>query len=191
MRPWLSVVVADWGASCVYGTLPCLRIPARFYAGASDVFPPFCIPARVVAAALAAPLPARLSGSGSSGAPINAMPAPIGADSPSGTRILRSTPLANASISILTLSVSTSASDSPLFTGSPSCLIQRRILPSSIVSPILGISTVFIVSLRINHELAPGAQWLLLRSLHRFSWAKQHVLSLLSPQSAHRHCSLA
>src|SRR5438874_1908193 len=155
----------------------------------SLVVAPFSI--SFVTAVFIEPLPDRESGRGSSGVPINAIPAPIGADAPSGTRILRSTPLANDSISILTLSVSTSASDSPLFTGSPSCLIQRRILPSSIVSPILGISTVFIVSLRINHELAPGAQWLLLRSLHRFSWAKQHVLTPLSTASAHRRCSHA
>src|SRR5579863_263980 len=90
-------------------------------------------------------LPEIPSGSGSSGEPMRAIPAPMGADLPSETSILRSTPLAKDSISILTLSVSTSASDSPFFTASPSCLIQRRILPSSIVSPILGISTVFIV----------------------------------------------
>ena len=68
----------------------------------------------------------------------------MGAEFPSETSILRSVPLAKASISMLTLSVSTSASISPFFTGSPSFLIQRRILPSSIVSPILGISTFFI-----------------------------------------------
>ncbi len=183
MRPWLSVMVADWalaswGVVCKYPTDPSLRSPSGFCAGASDVFAPFSIATGVVAAALADPLPSSCPGSGSSGAPINAIPAPIGADAPSGTRIFRSTPLANASISILTLSVSTSASDSPFFTGSPSCLIQRRILPSSIVSPILGISTVFIVSLRIKHEPAPGAQWLLQRSQYRFSWAKHRVPTL-------------
>src|SRR5713226_9247619 len=83
------------------------------------------------------------SGRGSSGEPINAMVAPTGADAPSATSILRSTPPTKASISIFTLSVSTSASDSPFLTGSPSCFIQRRILPSSIVSPILGISIFF------------------------------------------------
>src|SRR2546430_15013458 len=69
---------------------------------------------------------------------------PTASKKPSGTMIFRSIPLAKASISILTLSVSTSASFSPFLTGSPSFLIQRRILPSSMVSPILGISTFFI-----------------------------------------------
>src|SRR5438034_7672282 len=75
---------------------------------------------------------------------MRAIGAPIGAELPSETRILRRMPLAKASISMLTLSVSTSARGSPFLTGSPSFLIQRRILPSSMVSPILGISTFFI-----------------------------------------------
>src|SRR6266571_8369791 len=92
-----------------------------------------------------APLLLREAGSGSSGVPIRAMGAPMGAELPSETSILRSVPLAKASISMLTLSVSTSAKGSPFLTVSPSCLIQWRILPSSIVSPILGISTFFII----------------------------------------------
>src|SRR5438270_12174998 len=152
----------------------------------SLVVAPFSI--SFVTAVFIEPLPDRESGRGSSGVPINAISAPIGANAPSGTRILRSTPLANDSISMLTLSASTSASDSPLFTGSPSCLIQRRILPSSIVSPILDISTVFIVSLHINHERAPGAQRLLLHLQHRSYWAKQRVLTLLNRASAHQRC---
>src|SRR5437588_121486 len=76
---------------------------------------------------------------------MRAIGAPMGAELPSETSILRKVPLAKASISMLTLSVSTSAKGSPFLTGSPSCLIQRRILPSSMVSPILGISTFFII----------------------------------------------
>src|SRR5579883_324672 len=109
------------------------------------------------------PGPSTLSGNGSSAEPTSAMLEPMGAELPSGTRILRSTPLVKASISILTLSVSTSARGSPLLTGSPSFLSQRRILPSSIVSPILGISTVFIyLNSLAAHE---GRRY---NSFHRF-----------------------
>src|SRR5215470_8361258 len=75
------------------------------------------------------------------------MGAPTGTVAPMGTRILRSTPGLNASTSMLTFSVSISARASPLATGSPSCLSQERILPSSIVSLSLGMTTVCIVRL--------------------------------------------
>src|SRR5690349_2765802 len=54
----------------------------------------------VAAGLVAVPL---LAGSGSSGVPTSAMSAPTRAEEPSGTRILRSTPLENDSISIVTL----------------------------------------------------------------------------------------
>src|SRR5207302_11295807 len=119
-------------------------VEERTWAGTLCAFPGESSPSSRVAGVFVAPLPPVFSDRGSSGAPINAIAAPMGAESPSETSILRSVPLAKASISMLTLSVSTSASISPFFTGSPSFLIQRRILPSSIVSPILGISTFFI-----------------------------------------------
>ncbi len=58
---------------------------------------------------------------------------------------------------MLTLSVSISASESPRATGSPTFLRQARILPSSIVSPILGMTTVCMAfSLRLSYR-APAA----------------------------------
>src|SRR6266480_289949 len=119
-------------------------VEERTWAGTLCAFPGECSPGSREAGVFVAPLPPGFSDRVSSAAPINAMAAPMGAELPSETSILRSVPLAKASISMLTLSVSTSASISPFFTGSPSFLIQRRILPSSIVSPILGISTFFI-----------------------------------------------
>ncbi len=110
-------------------------VEERTWAGTLCAFPGECSPGSRVAGVFVAPLPPGFSDRGSSAAPINAMAAPMGAEFPSETSILRSVPLAKASISMLTLSVSTSASISPFFTGSPSFLIQRRILPSSIVSP--------------------------------------------------------
>src|SRR5579883_1493041 len=87
------------------------------------------------------------AGSASLAAPTSAIGAPTAIVSPAGTRILRSVPAKNDSTSMLTFSVSISASASPFLTVSPSCLSQRRILPSSIVSPSLGITTVCIPGL--------------------------------------------
>src|SRR5215470_1984254 len=55
--------------------------------------------------------------------------------SPSETAILSSTPAASASTSWVTLSVSSSNSGSPRWTGSPSFLSQRTIVPISIPCP--------------------------------------------------------
>jgi hypothetical protein len=52
------------------------------------------------------------------------------------------TPAAAASISRVTLSVSISAIGSPVSTSSPTFFSQRRRVPSSIPSPILGMITV-------------------------------------------------
>src|SRR5689334_11932957 len=67
--------------------------------------------------------------------------APTGAVSPADTRILRSTPAPNASISTSALSVSTSARMSPLWTRSPSFLSHLMTLPLSICSESFGITT--------------------------------------------------
>src|SRR5882724_12690262 len=66
---------------------------------------------------------------------------PSGADSPSLIRILRNTPLANACISMVALSVSISANGSPMETRSPSFLSHRDSSPSSMVGESLGIIT--------------------------------------------------
>src|ERR1044071_4486088 len=66
---------------------------------------------------------------------------PNGADCPSLMMILRSTPLASACISIVALSVSISASGSPMETLSPSFFNQREICPSSIVGESFGMIT--------------------------------------------------
>src|SRR5215470_13282278 len=75
------------------------------------------------------------------GSAITAMSVPTGASSPAGTRILRRTPAPNASISTSALSVSTSARMSPAWMRSPSFLSHLMILPVSIASESLGMST--------------------------------------------------
>ena len=77
----------------------------------------------------------------SSASPMIAMACPSGALSPSPIRILRSTPFASACISIVALSVSISASGSPIETLSPSFFNQRESCPSSMVGESLGITT--------------------------------------------------
>src|SRR5437764_13665017 len=72
---------------------------------------------------------------------MTAMSVPTGALSPAETRILRSTPAPNASISTSALSVSTSARMSPLCTRSPSFLSHLMTLPLSICSDSFGITT--------------------------------------------------
>ena len=66
---------------------------------------------------------------------------PTGAVSPSFTRIFRSTPAPNASISTSALSVSTSARMSPALTRSPSFLSHLMSLPVSIASDSFGMTT--------------------------------------------------
>src|SRR5437899_10329563 len=66
---------------------------------------------------------------------------PTGALLPAATRILRSTPEPNASISTSALSVSTSARMSPDWMRSPSFLSHLMILPVSICSESLGMTT--------------------------------------------------
>jgi hypothetical protein len=58
---------------------------------------------------------------------------------------LRRTPFASACISIVALSVSISASGSPMETLSPSFLSQRAICPSSIVGESFGMITFFAI----------------------------------------------
>src|SRR4051794_39915802 len=75
------------------------------------------------------------------GSAIIAMSWPSGAACPSLTMILRKTPLESACISIVALSVSISASGSPMETLSPSFFNQREICPSSIVGESFGMIT--------------------------------------------------
>jgi len=99
-----------------------------FAAGAgAAVAPP---PAPLISAAM--------SSLGSATTPIKL---PTGTLPPACTRILRSTPPPNASISTSALSVSTSARMSPACTRSPSCLSHLMILPVSICSESFGITT--------------------------------------------------
>src|SRR6266704_2152187 len=100
-------------------------VEERTWAGTLCAFPDECSPGSCVAGVFVAPLPPGFSDRGSSAEPINAMAEPMGAEFPSETSILRSVPLAKASISMLTLSVSTSASISPFFTGSSTFFIYQ------------------------------------------------------------------
>jgi len=54
------------------------------------------------------------------------------------TRILARMPSIGATSSLVILSVSTSPITSSIATGSPSCFVQARTVPSSIVKPHLG-----------------------------------------------------
>src|SRR4029077_6882596 len=74
-------------------------------------------------------------------APITATTLLTGTVSPSLTRISATTPAAGEGISASTLSVEISNSGSPRSTVSPTCLIQRTMVPSAIDSPIWGITT--------------------------------------------------
>src|SRR5688572_26774537 len=88
------------------------------------------------------------------GSPITAIVCPNGADCPSLIRILRRTPFARACISIVALSVSISASGSPMETLSPSFFNQREICPSSIVGESFGMITFVAIrrSLRVRNK---------------------------------------
>src|SRR6202158_877756 len=69
---------------------------------------------------------------------INAITVATGALASAGNRMRRTTPEADASISMFALSVSTSKSTSPFSTRSPSFLCHATRRPSSIVSPSFG-----------------------------------------------------
>src|SRR5688572_28013179 len=72
---------------------------------------------------------------------------PTGEESPSAASCLRSTPSPRATSSITALSVSTSASTSPLFTWSPSDLSHFTRRPSSIVGESASITTLVAMAL--------------------------------------------
>ena len=76
----------------------------------------------------------------SPGAPICAMGAPIGAASPSETRIASSVPGSSASYSIVALSVSISTSGWPCSTESPTATSHFATVPSSIESESRGMT---------------------------------------------------
>src|SRR5436309_5134866 len=92
----------------------------------------------------------------SSTSPITPMRVPDGTVVPSGTRILRSVPDANASRSITALSVSISASTSPLSTRSPSAFRHFTTTPSSIESVSLGMITRLAIPLGPVQHLMHG-----------------------------------
>ena len=64
-----------------------------------------------------------------------------GTVSPSPARILRTTPSLGASTSPVSLSVATEASVCPLLTASPSLTFHSSMVPSAMVMPSFGIST--------------------------------------------------
>ena len=74
--------------------------------------------------------------------PTNANGLPMGASSPSSTRILSKTPSSKFSSSMVALSVSISASVSPLATVSPTFLCHLTTVPTDIVSLSFGISII-------------------------------------------------
>src|ERR1700674_1106940 len=101
--------------------------------------------------------------------------APTPNSSPSGARIV-STPLASASISLFSLSVSTSQIGSPAVTTSPFCLCQRTKTPEVIVMPSLGIVTSRSIAPPCHvkkHELEMGA--LMKACLHQCSHPSQSI----------------
>src|SRR6185437_2065326 len=125
---------------------------------------------------LGAGLPAALGGSALA-ASSTASPSPaitaIGAFTatfsvPSGTRILASVPSSTASISMVALSVSISASTSPAATLSPGCLCHFASLPSVIVGESAGISTsIGIAPSRVRVDIGPELGRVRLRALLR------------------------
>jgi len=70
------------------------------------------------------------------------MGSPTATTSPSLAMCSPMLPSAGAGISALTLSVTTSAMDSYLATGSPGCFSQRAMVPSVTLSPSWGMVTV-------------------------------------------------
>src|SRR5262245_59215591 len=97
--------------------------------------------AAAAAGAAGPPAPLVSAAMSSSGSAITPMSAPTGTALPAGWRILRRTPAPNASISTSALSVSTSARMSPAWIRSPAFLTHLMILPVSIASESLGMST--------------------------------------------------
>src|SRR5215207_10003767 len=85
-----------------------------------------------------------------------AIGSPTGTTLPASTRSLRTTPLADDSTSTVALSVSISASTSPLLTFSPSFFTQRTSTPSCISKPSLGME---IVSDIISRPPSPPQQY--------------------------------
>ena len=83
----------------------------------------------------------RSSARSSPDATITATVSPTGTSAPSGARTPARRPSAGASISTVTLSVSTSIRGSPFATSSPSALSQRRTLPVSWAIPSAGMIT--------------------------------------------------
>jgi hypothetical protein len=82
-----------------------------------------------------------ISGAVSPAARMNAIACPTGTSCPSLAETPPRTPSAGASISTVTLSVSTSISGSPFATCSPSALIQRSSFPVSWAIPSAGMIT--------------------------------------------------
>src|SRR5512143_1935687 len=86
----------------------------------------------------------------SPGAPMYATTSPTGTVSPSLTACCSSWPSARATSSITALSVSTSASVSPLFTASPTALVHLTRRPSSIVGESASITTLVAMSVEVE-----------------------------------------
>ena len=82
----------------------------------------------------------------SPGCPIQAMVRVTGTTSPSFDKMRSRRPEASASTSMEVLSVSISSRISPLATSSPSFLSQRRIVPSSMDMPVLGMMTGYAIA---------------------------------------------
>ena len=81
----------------------------------------------------------------SPGFPIAQRAAPIAICEPSGAKIFTSVPSKNDSSSMVALSVSTSASMSPLFTASPSFFFHLTSVPTVMVSLSFGISMIWAI----------------------------------------------
>ena len=90
----------------------------------------------------------------SSAAAMTAILSSTGTVTPSPAIIFLKTPVAEASIVFVSLSVSTSNSGSPSFTASPSFFSQLETVPSVIVRPSLGITTTLaMLSLLFIHKI--------------------------------------
>src|SRR5438309_58293 len=94
-----------------------------------------------LAAGLGPPASASTGAMSSPGSAMTPISEPTGARSPAGTTIFRRTPAPKASISTSALSVSISATMSPLWTRSPSFRSHLMTLPVSMASESLGITT--------------------------------------------------
>ena len=115
-------------------------------AGASTAAAPLLAGAAVSVAGAA--LIVMLSAARSTASPgwaTTAMGCPTGTSSPAWATIVCRMPSSKFSTSMVTFSVSISATFSPRLTASPSCLSQRTILPCSMSKPILGIIRVLAI----------------------------------------------